>query len=152
VRFTEQFGLEEAVTDDVVAALRGAIAADLARLDGRSSPDALVGMGGAITNLTAVQHALAEYDPEVVQGAVLDGAEIDRQIELYRTRTASERRDVVGLQPNRAEVILAGACIVRAVLDKLGCSSLQVSDRGLRHGLLEERFGAAASNGGTAPR
>jgi exopolyphosphatase/guanosine-5'-triphosphate,3'-diphosphate pyrophosphatase len=152
VRLTEQFGLEEAVTDDVVAALRGAIAADLARLDGRSSPDALVGMGGAITNLTAVQHALAEYDPEVVQGAVLDGAEIDRQIELYRTRTASERRDVVGLQPNRAEVILAGACIVRAVLDKLGCSSLQVSDRGLRHGLLEERFGAAASNGGTAPR
>jgi exopolyphosphatase/guanosine-5'-triphosphate,3'-diphosphate pyrophosphatase len=38
-------------------------------------------------------------------------------------------------------VILAGACIVRSVLDALACESLTVSDRGLRHGLLVERFG-----------
>ena len=71
---------------------------------------------------------------------MLDRAEIDRQIELYRTRTADERREIVGLQPKRAEVILAGACIVRTVLDKLGLRELTVSDRGLRHGLLVERF------------
>ncbi len=46
--------------------------------------------------------------------------EIDRQIELYRTRSAEQRREIVGLQPKRAEVILAGACIVRTVLDMLG--------------------------------
>ena len=99
-------------------------------------------MGGAITNLVAVQHELATYDPEVVQGAELDRAEIDRQIELYRTRSADQRREIVGLQPKRAEVILAGSCIVRTVLAKLGKESLTVSDRGLRHGLLVERFGA----------
>jgi len=76
-----------------------------------------------------------------VQGAVLDLAEIDRQIELYRTRGAEDRRKIVGLQPKRAEVILAGACIVRAIVVKLGRESLTVSDRGLRHGLLVERFG-----------
>ena len=76
-----------------------------------------------------------------MQGTVLDLAEIDRQIELYRTRTAANRRDIVGLQPNRAEVILAGACIVRTMVEKLGRDSLTVSDRGLRHGLLVERFG-----------
>jgi exopolyphosphatase/guanosine-5'-triphosphate,3'-diphosphate pyrophosphatase len=47
----------------------------------------------------------------------------------------------VGLQPKRAEVILAGACIIRTVMDKLGKSALTVSDRGLRHGVLAERFG-----------
>jgi exopolyphosphatase/guanosine-5'-triphosphate,3'-diphosphate pyrophosphatase len=73
---------------------------------------------------------------------VLDRAEIDRQIELYRTHTAEERRQIVGLQPKRAEVILAGACIVRTVMTKLDQHSLTVSDRGLRHGLLVERFGA----------
>jgi exopolyphosphatase/guanosine-5'-triphosphate,3'-diphosphate pyrophosphatase len=104
-------------------------------------PDALVGLGGAVTNLAAVRHALAAYDPDVVQGTVLDRAEIDRQIELYRTRSAEERRAIVGLQPKRAAVILAGACIVRTVLDKLGRESLTVSDRGLRHGVLIERFG-----------
>jgi exopolyphosphatase/guanosine-5'-triphosphate,3'-diphosphate pyrophosphatase len=140
-RFTERFGLDGVVSDETLAAALDAISADLSRLDGRPAPEAVVGMGGAITNLTAVKHELATYDADVVQGATLDRAEIDRQIELYRTRTADERRDIVGLQPNRAEVILAGACIVRTVLEKLGRDSLTVSDRGLRHGLLVERFG-----------
>ena len=125
----------------MLAAALAAIDADLVRLDGRASPETLVGMGGAVTNLAAVKHGLAEYDPDIVQGTVLDRAEIDRQIELYRTRSADERRTVVGLQPQRADIILAGACIVRTVLGKLGSESLTVSDRGLRHGVLVERFG-----------
>jgi exopolyphosphatase / guanosine-5'-triphosphate,3'-diphosphate pyrophosphatase len=100
----------------------------------------VVGMGGAVTNLAAVKHGLAVYDPDVVQGTVLDRAEIDRQIELYRTRDAEQRHAIVGLQANRAAVILAGACIVRSILTKLGCDALTVSDRGLRHGLIVERF------------
>ena len=91
--------------------------------------------------MAAVKHGLERYDPDMVQGTELDAAEIDRQIELYRTRSADERREIAGLQPKRAEVILAGACIVRTVLDKLGRGSLVVSDRGLRHGLIVERFG-----------
>jgi exopolyphosphatase/guanosine-5'-triphosphate,3'-diphosphate pyrophosphatase len=141
VRFTEQFGLDGPVSEDVVSEAAAAIGADLSRLDGRAELDALVGMGGAVTNLAAVQHELAAYDSEVVQGTVLDRAEIDRQVELYRTRTADERREIVGLQPKRAEVILAGALVVRTVLDKLGKEALTVSDRGLRHGLIVERFG-----------
>ena len=78
----------------------------------------------------------------LVHGTVLDHAEVDRQIELYRTHDTEERRAIVGLQPKRADVIIAGACIVRTVMDKLGCDSLTVSDRGLRHGVLIERFGA----------
>ncbi|HWQ01623.1 MAG TPA: Ppx/GppA phosphatase family protein [Gaiellaceae bacterium] len=141
VRFTERFGLDGVVGEDVVADALDTIAADLSQLDDRPPPDMLVGMGGAVTNMAAVSHGLATYDPSVVQGTVLDAAEIDRQIELYRARTADERREIPGLQPKRAEVILAGACVVRTVLGKLGRDSLTVSDRGLRHGLLAERFG-----------
>ncbi len=47
-------------------------------------------------------------------GHVLDRAELDRQIERYRTRDADGRREIVGLQPQRAEVILAGALHRRA--------------------------------------
>ena len=141
VRYTERFGLAGVVTREVLAEALGAIAADLSRIDGRPAPDALVAMGGAVTNITAVKHGLATYDPDVVQGSVLDRAEIDRQIELYRTRDVDARRAIVGLQPKRADVILAGACVVRTVMEKLGQGSLTVSDRGLRHGLLVERFG-----------
>jgi len=141
VAFTERFGLDGVVSEEQLSEALDAISADLDRLDGRPAPDELVAIGGAVTNLAAVKHELATYDPDVVRGTVLDRAEIDRQIELYRTRTADERREIVGLQPKRAEVILAGACIVRTVLEKLGADSLSVSDRGLRHSLLEERFG-----------
>jgi exopolyphosphatase/guanosine-5'-triphosphate,3'-diphosphate pyrophosphatase len=141
VRYTERFGLNGAVSSSVLQDALAAISADLSRLDGRPVPDALVAMGGATTNITAVKHRLARYDPDIVQGTVLDRAEIDRQIELYRSMDAATRRGIVGLQPNRAEVILAGACVIRTVMEKLGKTSLTVSDRGLRHGVLAERFG-----------
>jgi exopolyphosphatase/guanosine-5'-triphosphate,3'-diphosphate pyrophosphatase len=142
VRFAERFGLEAAVSREVVEAALDAVGADLGRLDGRPRPEAVLAIGGTATNLAAVKHGLAQYDAAVVHGTVLDVDEIDRQIELYRTRDAAERRAIVGLQPARAEVILAGACIVRTILAKLGHESLTVSDRGLRHGVFLERFPA----------
>jgi len=140
IRFTEQFGLDGPVDEARLAEVLEAVAADLEPLDERRAPDLLVGMGGAVTNLAAVQLELAEYDPSRVRGAKLERGEVERQIELYRTRTADERRGIVGLQPKRAEVILAGACIVLTVMRKLDAPSLTVSDRGLRHGLMAERF------------
>jgi exopolyphosphatase/guanosine-5'-triphosphate,3'-diphosphate pyrophosphatase len=142
VRYTERFGLDDAVGPEVLREALAAISGDLGRIEGRSPPDALVAMGGAVTNLVAVKLALPTYDPDLVQGAVLDRSEVDRQIELYRTRDSAARRELVGLQPARAPVILAGACIVRTIMDMLGQEALTVSDRGLRHGLLVERFGA----------
>ncbi len=165
VRYTERFHLDQAVTLDVLQQASQEIAWDLLTLDDSvavadaakravdmmapdlsiservAPPDSLVGMGGAVTNITAVMLGLSEYDPDKVQGSVIDRAEIDRQIELYRTLPADARRQIAGLQPKRAEVILAGACIVRTIMDKLAKSSLTVSDRGLRHGLLIDRFG-----------
>ncbi len=142
VRVTERFRLDGAVEAQTVEQALAAIAEDLARLDGRPVPAAVIGMGGAVTNLAAVRHGLATYDPDVVHGSLLGVAELDRQIELYRTRDADERRTIPGLQPERAEIILAGACIVRTVLARLRCDALVVSDHGLRHGVVLDRFGA----------
>jgi exopolyphosphatase / guanosine-5'-triphosphate,3'-diphosphate pyrophosphatase len=142
VGITEQFGLDGAVDETVLATASDAIAVDLASLDGRPTPAALIAMGGAVTNLASVKHALVTYDSEVVDGSELDLDDLERLIELFRTRSAEERREIVGLQPKRAEVILAGACIVRTILGKLGRESLTLSDRGLRHRLLVERFGS----------
>ena len=84
----------------------------------------MVGIGGAVTNLVAVQLGLDPYDPEAVRGARVDAAEVERQIERYRSQDADARRATKGLQTGRADVILAGACIVRAVMEGLRQSSL----------------------------
>ena len=102
----------------------------------------MIAIGGTSTNLAAVSHSLARYDPDVVHGTVVDVAEVDRQIEMYRRRSADQRREIAGLQPERAEVILAGACIVRTILTLAGQDAVTVSDRGLRHGVAAERFGS----------
>jgi exopolyphosphatase/guanosine-5'-triphosphate,3'-diphosphate pyrophosphatase len=136
VRVAERFHLTDAVDEAALRSALDAIASDLSRLDGRPPPAALIGMGGTATNLAAVMHGLRAYDAEVVHGTVLDRAELDRQIEAYRTRDAdARRRDIVGLQPARADVILGGACLVRTILDALAQESFTVCDRGLRHGV-----------------
>ena len=142
VPVTERFGLDKAVDEAEVAAARTEIASQLGALEGRPPLDVLAGIGGAITNLAGVQLGLERYEPGRVRGLELEAVEVDRQIELYRTLDAEERRSIRGLQPKRAEVILAGACIVRTVLAELGRDSLTVSDQGLRHGVLLARFSA----------
>lgn len=140
-RFAERFGLADAVPRERVEAALSAIAAELTALADRPRPDMVVAMGGTSTNLAAVKHGLHDYDPDVVHATILDLGEVDRQIEAFRTRSADERRAIAGLQPARAEVILAGACVVRTILTLTGQDALTVSDRGLRHGVIAERFG-----------
>ena len=141
VRYTEHILVSDPVTPDelknAIAAVKQDFAKDL-QFDG--TVDALVGMGGTVTNLSAVKHQLAQYDPDIIQGSVLSLAEIERQIALYQSKTITERREIVGLQPKRADVILAGAIIVSVIMKKAGVNDFTVSDRGLRHGLIVDRF------------
>jgi len=141
VSLTERFGLDEPVSRAELTRALHAIEAELAVLRGRGRPGLVVGMGGAATNLAAVRHGLDRYDPDVVHGTVITRDEIDRQIDLYSRCSSADRRRITGLQPARAEVILAGACVVRTVLVLVGADAVVVSDRGLRHGVLAERFG-----------
>ncbi len=140
VRVAERFGLSSAVSTNTLDAALAALSSELDRLDGRRRPDGIVAIGGTATNLAAVKHGLVRYDPDRVHGTILDITELDRQIELYRTRSADQRRRITGLQPARADVILAGACIVRTIFTKLQRDSMTVSDRGLRHGVVIAHF------------
>ncbi len=103
-------------------------------------PAQLVGMGGTVTSLGAVKHQMTVYDPDVIQGSTLELDEVKAQIEMYRSKNLAERREIVGLQPKRADVILAGACIVQVIMERLGVEYLTISDRGLRHGLAYSLF------------
>jgi len=140
VRYTENSLRSDPVTQVEVDNTITAVEKDLAELQVEGTVDALVGMGGTVTNLSAVKHQLAQYDPDVIQGSVLELAEIDRQIKLYQAKTIAERKEIVGLQPKRADVILAGVIIVSVIMKKTGVESFTVSDRGLRHGVIVDRF------------
>ena len=47
---------------------------------------------------------------------------------------------MTGMEPKRADVLLAGASILDCVMSALGVEELIVSDRGIRYGLFYQRF------------
>ena len=101
----------------------------------------LLGIGGTVTSMAAVQHRLASYNPRVVHGSSLTGEEVKGQVALFSSKTLAERRQVPGLDPGRAPVILAGALVVLGVMKALSAPLVYVSDRGLRHGIMEKLKG-----------
>jgi len=102
--------------------------------------DHLVGIGGTVTSMGAVMHKMAKYDPNVIQGSSITLHEVNRQLEMYKSKNVEQRKAITGLQPKRADVILAGAGIMKTIMEILKIESLTISDRGLRHGLMFDRF------------
>jgi exopolyphosphatase/guanosine-5'-triphosphate,3'-diphosphate pyrophosphatase len=98
----------------------------------------LVGVAGTVTSLAAMAMHLASYDPARVHGFELDGAALDAEIARLALSAQPERERIVGLDPKRADVILAGALILRRIAAAARVPSIRVSDRGIRWGLLYE--------------
>ena len=140
VRITEEFFVDDPVRPGSVDAAMEEIRKSLTGGGVLGSPEVIVGMGGTVTSLASVKFKMETYDPDVVQGSVLTLTELKEMAAMFASMTLEERKGVTGLQPKRADVILAGTCIVCAILDLLGASSFTVSDRGLRHGLAYELF------------
>ena len=140
IRITEEYFSDDPVkAGSVEAALKDIKKVfDDAQVQGQ--PTQLVGMGGTVTSMGAVKHKMTSYDPDVIQGSTLALQDVDKQIADYSERTLEERRLIPGLQPKRADVILAGACILKDILTRFGAEDLIISDRGLRHGLLFDSF------------
>jgi exopolyphosphatase/guanosine-5'-triphosphate,3'-diphosphate pyrophosphatase len=69
-------------------------------------------------------------------------AEVEQLLEWLTSRTIEQRRQVPGLNPERADIILAGLAVTAELLDKVRARSLTVSAFGLREGLLLEMAGA----------
>jgi exopolyphosphatase/guanosine-5'-triphosphate,3'-diphosphate pyrophosphatase len=98
----------------------------------------LVGIAGTVTTLAAIALELEPYDGAHVHNHVLSRSDLERVIDRISSLPLEERKRVPGLEPKRADVIVAGGLIVLAVMDHLKKSSIRVSDRGVRWGLAEE--------------
>jgi exopolyphosphatase/guanosine-5'-triphosphate,3'-diphosphate pyrophosphatase len=102
-------------------------------------PARLVGVAGTVTTLAAVEQALPAYDAERVHGATLTLAAADALVARLAALTVRERAALPGMEPKRADVILAGAILVVEAMRAAGFDRLTVSDRGVRWGLLHDR-------------
>lgn len=141
VRLTERHVRSDPPRPEEVAAIRADVRALWAsgELPGPSGgASTVVGVAGTVTTLAALALGLESYRPERVHGASLDAATVDQLAVRLASLPLTERQRLPGLEPRRADVIVAGAVLCAEVLRHLGASRLVVSDRGVRWGLLEE--------------
>ena len=96
----------------------------------------LAGTAGTPTTLAAIDLGLVTYDPERVTGHRLSRDRIQELLEYLCSLPLAERRQIVGLEPGRADVIVAGALLAREVVTLLRFDELTVSDGGFREGIL----------------
>jgi exopolyphosphatase/guanosine-5'-triphosphate,3'-diphosphate pyrophosphatase len=144
VRLTERFFHSDPVKDEECRALIQEIdraVAPLARRWTAGSPSlTLVGIAATFTTLAAVEKKLARYARDEVHGSVLSLDETRCQIERYRRMTNAQRKLIVGLHPERADVILAGAYLIERIMMLFGACEVIISDHGVRYGLLHQHF------------
>ncbi len=113
-----------------------ATATPLAQATG--APVTLVGVAGTVTTLKALELGLPAYDGTRVHGGVLSLGVVEELCERLSALSLEERKRLPGLDAKRADVIVAGAVIVREILRRAGAAQSFVSDRGVRFGLLEK--------------
>jgi exopolyphosphatase/guanosine-5'-triphosphate,3'-diphosphate pyrophosphatase len=147
VRLTERVRAGDPPGAAGAAALREAAAAALAdapALLGGARPARLVALAGTVTTLAAVEQALPAYDSERVHGSTLTRLQVSALLARLAALDTAGRARLPGMEPKRADVIVAGCAIVLEAMRLLGYDALTVSDRGVRWGLLQDRFGGAA--------
>jgi exopolyphosphatase/guanosine-5'-triphosphate,3'-diphosphate pyrophosphatase len=76
-----------------------------------------------------------------IHGVEVSSSEIEEILQRLSAMGSEQRRQVPGLRPERADIIVAGVAVAAELLDRLNRASVLVNGYGLREGLLLEMAG-----------
>ena len=99
-------------------------------------PDVIIGSGGTFTNLAGIMKTEREGSEKNLQGYSMRRAEVVNLLHRLRATPLEQRRATPGLNPLRADIIVAGAAVVARLARWLGTQQILVNPGGLRSGLL----------------
>jgi len=102
------------------------------------TPPLVAGIGGTAVNIAAVTQGQAQPDPDALHGAALTHADVAAALDRFAHQPLAARREIPGLEPKRADVIVAGALILDCLLSYFHADRFTLSARGLRYGLLAD--------------
>lgn len=151
VKLTEAHVRHDPPVPAELTAIHDVVAARLARLRAEGFPGlgpaaaapaiAFVGTAGTLTTLAAIDLSLTSYDPGRVNGHRLTRDRVEALLRELASLPLVRRRGIPGLEPARADVIVAGALVCLGAMETLGFPTIVVSDGGLREGILLDLLG-----------
>ena len=142
VRFMEQFFINDPPKPEE---LSGAIQVARLHLDDidrdhatMGTAKSVVGVAGTITTIAAVEIGLEPYDPQIIDGFVLSRRAAEDVFRTLATESLEMRKYNPGLEAARADVIVAGCCILVAVMRHWELEECLVRESDLLDGLAFE--------------
>ena len=137
VRLTERHVKNDPPVAAELEAIRADARASFSSVPAFDSDVSPVGIAGTMTTLAAVSLRMATYDGTRVHGLTMSVGEIERVVAELARLPLAQRSAVPGLEPKRADVIIAGGLVALAYLEHAGAREVMISDRGVRWGLAE---------------
>ena len=139
VRLTEMFLKNDPPAASETAALREYLIEAFEDAPPANEAEALIGVGGTITTLACIA-LRADGSDGSPHGYALTRENVSAQIAQFASMPTERRKQIEGLNPKRADVILAGALIAGTVMKRFQSEKMIVSARGLRYGVFLDRF------------
>lgn len=140
-RVTERFLQSEPPLDSEIALARRWIRenlqdyfTDLSKTD--FEIEKMVAVAGTATSAVSICQKMATYDRTKVHGSVVHLADFTQMYERLCKMDLEQRKNVVGLDPGRAHVIVAGLLILDEILKLSGCSSFTASEADVLQGII----------------
>jgi len=96
----------------------------------------LVGTAGTITTCAMLLKGLKEYDPSMINGAILARVRLEVMLEKLAGLTSERRRAFPGMDPGREDIIIPGIMILMELMDFTGRDDITVSDSGILEGAI----------------
>lgn len=142
VRFSERYVRSDPIGKQDFRALEEAAAASFAGVDwlDETQGSTLAGIGGTIRTLAEMDQKARGYPLDRVHAYSYSRERLEAMIGALRGMTLRQREEVPGLSRDRADVILAGAVILHALMRRGRFEAITVSGQGLREGLFYEHF------------
>ncbi len=141
VRLFRQLPIRDHGDLDAVEQVASDILADkLLDYPALTMPSSWRGTGGTFTTLAAMVKGIYWSDRTYMHGTVLKAANIARLERSLADMSIEERRKLPGLQPNRADIVVHGICILRAVMRRFGIDEITVSEYGNLDGYFKRKY------------
>ena len=138
VRLSERFDGAQSLADDKFCRMEKWIMRELKSVTDkpRIPIHLLIGSGGTFTNLAGMTMAAKGKSNLPVSGCQVSRAELRHLIDRLRKMSLKQRREVTGLNPDRADIIVPGLTVIDCIMLRFKVNVLQVHAYGVRDGLL----------------
>ena len=139
VRLTELFFKSDPPADSELAAARALVGERTSQVFERivaAEPNALVAVAGTATQLAAVLYRVEPYDPARIHGSRITRGELRALVAKLASLDLDARKALTGMDPKRADVIIAGALILDETLSRLGFTEMLISEHDILDGLM----------------